>query len=200
LGGTTFVLPAILIQELSTEPMNIIVLASKNPVKIKATLEGFGRILPHETFELVPVSVASGVSCQPMNNEETLRGAFNRAYGAADMVPTGDFWVGIEGGVEELQGEMAAFAWVVILTKDTVGKGRTGTFFLPNQVAQLIREGKELGDADDIVFGKINSKQKDGAIGILTGNVIDRAKLYEEAVVLALVPFKNPELYAREEG
>jgi non-canonical (house-cleaning) NTP pyrophosphatase len=58
-----------------------------------------------------------------------------------------------------------------------------------------VRQGMELGDADDAVFGRSNSKQANGAVGILTGNVIDRAELYEQAVVLALIPFKNPELY-----
>ena len=133
-----------------------------------------------------------------MSSEETLNGAFNRARGAAEKFSNGDFWVGIEGGVEECEGEMAAFAWVVVLTREKAGKGRTGTFFLPERVANLIREGRELGEADDIVFGKTNSKQENGAIGILTGDVIDRARLYEQAVILALVPFKNPGLYTGE--
>jgi non-canonical (house-cleaning) NTP pyrophosphatase len=59
----------------------------------------------------------------------------------------------------------------------------------------LIRQGKELGEADDIVFSQNNSKQANGAIGILTGDVIDRTSLYEHAVILALAPFKNLELY-----
>jgi non-canonical (house-cleaning) NTP pyrophosphatase len=32
-------------------------------------------------------------------------------------------------------------------------------------------------------------------VGILTDNAIDRQKLYEPAVVMALIPFKNPDLY-----
>lgn len=178
--------------------MKTIILASQNPVKAQATLAGFKRMLPAEIFELETVSTTSGVGDQPMSSDETLRGAVNRARGAAEMVPVGDYWVGIEGGVEEQGNEMAAFAWVVVLSKDRAGKGRTGTFFLPEQVARLIREGKELGDADDIVFGKTNSKQENGAIGILTGDVIDRARLYEQAVIMALVPFKNVGLYAGE--
>ena len=91
---------------------------------------------------------------------------------------------------------MEAFAWVVVKTKENrFGKGRTGTFFLPPRVAELIKQGKELGDADDIVFGRTNSKQENGAVGILTDNVVDRAKYYTEAVVLALIPFKNKQLY-----
>jgi inosine/xanthosine triphosphatase len=91
--------------------------------------------------------------------------------------------------------ELAAFAWVVVRNRQGVGKSRTGTFFLPPAVAELIEQGKELGEADDIVFGRTNSKSENGAIGLLTGDVIDRAELYAHAVVLALVPFKNRELY-----
>ena len=74
-------------------------------------------------------------------------------------------------------------------------KARTGTFFLPNELVKLIKDGKELGEADDIVFKRSNSKQENGAVGILTGDVIDRTKYYTEAVVLSLIPFKNIDLY-----
>jgi non-canonical (house-cleaning) NTP pyrophosphatase len=85
---------------------------------------------------------------------------------------------------------------VVVKSRDgKIGKGKTGSFFLPPKVAELIGQGKELGDADDIVFGTSNSKQANGAVGILTGDVLTRTTFYEAAVILALIPFKNPELY-----
>ena len=62
-------------------------------------------------------------------------------------------------------------------------------------VVDLINQGKELGEADDIVFGHSNSKQKNGAVGILTGNLIDRTQFYVEAMILALIPFLNKEIY-----
>jgi inosine/xanthosine triphosphatase len=175
--------------------MKTIALASNNPVKVQATLSGFQKMFPDESFRVETVSVPSGVRDQPFSDEETLQGALNRAQNASRLVPAADYWAGIEGGVEETGGEMAAFAWVVVLTPRLVGKGRTGAFFLPSRVADLIRQGKELGEADDMVFGRSNSKQDVGAVGLLTGNVVDRARLYEQAVILALVPFKNPELY-----
>ena len=90
---------------------------------------------------------------------------------------------------------MEVFAWIVIKSNKCYGKSRTGTFFLPKQIVDLIDEGKELGEADDIVFQQSNSKQKSGAVGILTNNVIDRTKYYTEAVIFALIPFKNTDLY-----
>jgi inosine/xanthosine triphosphatase len=172
-----------------------IIVASTNPVKIRAVQEGFQRMFPDQLFELSGVTAASQVSDQPFSDEDTYRGAHNRAHGAAMLAPQADYWVGIEGGIEEHGQEMAAYAWIVILGRQMTGKSRTGIFYLPPRVAELIRQGKELGEADDIVFGRSNSKQENGAIGLLTGDVIDRVQLYEHAVVLALVPFKNPGLY-----
>jgi non-canonical (house-cleaning) NTP pyrophosphatase len=91
---------------------------------------------------------------------------------------------------------MLAFAWIVVRSRDRLSKGRSGAFCLPPAIADLVRQGKELGEADDVIFGQSNSKQAAGAVGLLTNNVIDRAGLYEHAMILALIPFKNEALYA----
>ncbi len=198
--------------------MKKIIIASTNPVKINAVAAAFGKMFPDETFETEGVSASSGVSDQPKSDSEIFQGALNRAENASNMAD-GDFWVGIEGGVdphtitasiksqklrnlpfgvgvEEKNSDTESFSWVVVKGKDgKLGKGRTGTFFLPPKIAELIKQGMELGEANDVVFDKTNSKQKNGAVGILTGDVIDRTKFYFEAVVLALIPFKNRELY-----
>lgn len=177
-----------------------IVVASTNPVKLLAVLNGFQRMFPGDEFEIQGVSVPSGVSDQPLSDAETLRGAQNRAASAAVLVPQADYWAGVEGGITDLDGELATFAWIVIRGRERTSKSRTGAFLLPPRVVELIHQGKELGDADDIVFGRTNSKQENGAIGLLTDNQVDRAALYEQAVILALAPFKNPALYPAREG
>lgn len=175
--------------------MKKLIVASKNPVKINAVLGAFQKMFPSDNFDAEGISVESGVGEQPQNDLETFQGALNRAENVSRKKDA-DFWIGIEGGIEEKNSDMKAFAWVVVKAKDgKLGKARTGTFFLPFKVAELIKQGKELGEADDIVFGRINSKQENGAVGILTDNVVDRTKYYTEAVVLSLIPFKNSQLY-----
>lgn len=176
-----------------------VVVASKNPVKIEAALRGFQKMFPGQTFNALPVSVSSDVPDQPMLDEETLTGAVNRVHNAFKKHNNADFWIGIEGGVEMHGGELTAFAWVVVRSAGGLGKARSATFFLPNAVAALVAQGMELGEADDIVFNKSNSKQESGAVGLLTNNVVDRVQLYEQAVVLALIRFKNEALYQLEE-
>ncbi len=172
-----------------------VLVASKNPVKLEAVKTGFSRMFPSMELEFLNASVPSHVEDQPMDNEATFKGALNRANNAKSAFADADFWVGVEGGIERAGDEMAAFAWIVILSAEKSGKARTGSFFLPEKVRELIDAGKELGEADDIVFGHSNSKQTNGAVGILTQNCITRTTLYSEAVVLALIPFKNPEIY-----
>lgn len=172
-----------------------LVIASQNPVKMDAVQDGVEELWPNIDPHLIGIKVPSGVSSQPMSEAETLLGAKNRVNEAMKSLPVADYWVGIEGGVDEIDGKMAAFAWVVVANKEKVGEARSATFFLPDSVAQLVRQGFELGEADDKVFGATNSKQKNGAIGLLTHNTITRKTLYIPPVIMAFIPFIRPEFY-----
>lgn len=175
--------------------MKKVVIASRNKAKIQAVKDGFAKMFPGQEFEFIGISVHSGVPDQPISDSETFLGAKNRADNASDELKDAEFYVGIEGGIEHVNDEMESFAWIVIRSGSKYGKAKTGTFFLPKKIIRLIEEGKELGEADDIVFHRTNSKLETGAVGILTGDIIDRTKYYTEAVILALIPFKNVDLY-----
>ncbi len=176
--------------------MRQITVASQNPVKQRASLVAFQRVFPDQAFSVRGIDVESGVSDQPMSKRETLQGAVNRAANARAAQPESDYWIGIEGGIEQTPLGMSCFAWVQVLGRDgRVGCGQTAVFFLPREVAELVRDGLELGEADDRVFGRVNSKQGNGAIGLLTDDAVDREAYYVQAVIMALVPFKNPQLH-----
>jgi len=179
-----------------------ILVASKNPVKLEAAKIGFEKVFAADAH-VDGISVSSGVSDQPMSDEETLKGAINRVNAASmsENAKDYDFFVGMEGGIDKRDGQLETFAWITIKKKDNkelFGRGRTSTFVLPPKIAELIHQGMELGDADDIVFNHKNSKQKNGAVGILTGNLITRSSFYSEAVVMALIPFINEHLYSNK--
>ena len=175
--------------------MKKVYIGSKNPVKIESTRQAFEITFPNDTFEFIGFDAESNVSHQPMTDKETRDGSLNRAQNTRDSFLDGDFWVGIEGGVKLIDNNLHAFAWMTILNKTKSGNARTATFQLPPEIAELVNQGIELGEADDIVFSRQNSKQKDGAVGILTGGIIDRTHYYEHAMILALVPFIKKELY-----
>ncbi|MDX2283305.1 MAG: inosine/xanthosine triphosphatase [Bacteroidia bacterium] len=176
-------------------PMPLICVASLNPVKIEAALAGFRMLFPGQPWEAIGRPAPSGVPEQPLGDEETLLGALNRARAAQQMAPEAAWWVGIEGGILWREDRFEAFAWVAVWDGMRQGTARTAAFSLPPAVADLIRAGLDLGQADDQIFGTVNSKQQNGAVGLLTGDAITRSGLYTPAVVMALIPFRNPDLY-----
>ena len=171
-----------------------IAVGSLNPVKIGAVRAVLGAVAPAAKIE--GVSVASTVPDQPFGDDETIRGAVARA--AAARVATGaEIGVGIEGGVvEQPDGSMRTCAWAAIV--DAHGRSGVGgslSMTLPREVAEMIRSGEELGVAMDRLVGARDTKRGRGAVGILTGGLIDRQRAYETLVAYALAPFMTRELY-----
>ncbi|MEO1366126.1 MAG: inosine/xanthosine triphosphatase [Acidobacteriota bacterium] len=173
-----------------------VAVASGNPVKHEAARRGLQLAFPGVLLTVEGISVPSGVSDQPMGDDETLRGALGRTEGAARLRPDVDYWIGLEGGVETLGDDLFAFAWAVVRGRGgRQGRARTASFQLPPEVAALVRRGVELGEADDRVFKRHGSKRQGGAVGLLTEGRLSRADLYVPAVLLAAVPFVRPRLY-----
>lgn len=169
-----------------------IMVGSTNPVKIEAVREAFGKYWPK--CEVGGVGVESGVAGQPMSEEETMKGALNRARGALSI--GGEYGVGLEGGVTDVGGELFECAWVAVVDK----KGRMGLggglyFELPPKVAKEIREGGELGPIMERVM-KYDVKRTNGAIGVLTKDRLDRKSAYVQLVLSALIKFVSPEWYS----
>jgi len=172
-----------------------VVVASTNPVKIDATTRAFHRLFGDLGWQFKGVDVASGVPDQPMSDAESLTGAKNRVKAAATLKPKADYWVGIEGGSEERDNDIATFAWIVVQHNGQISRARTSEFFQPHKIKELMRQGLELKKAADQIFRTTDSGKKTGAIGLLTNNAVTRTDFYEQAVILALVPFFKPELY-----
>lgn len=186
-----------------------IAVGSCNPVKVNAAKEGIrlSMKLNENDIKIEGHNVSSGVSDQPIGDEEIKLGATNRARSCYfafteknGCVP--DYSIGIEGGII-INGEgtddeqMECYAWIVVFDGNQSGKSRTASFILPGVIANLVKGGMELGDADDALFKRVNSKQGEGTVGHLTNGVLDRTQFYVQAVILAMVPFNWPELYKK---
>jgi len=167
-----------------------IVVTSTNPVKLDATKQAFKLTFPDRNLTYSQIAVPSGVGDQPMSDSETLLGALNRVKAASKQQPQADYWVGLEGGIDKHLDQIQSFAWVVVKDKaGTIGKSRSATFSLPHKVVTQINQGKELGHAMDYLHHRQNSKQEEGAVGILTHGLITRTTLYIQPLILALTSF-----------
>lgn len=165
-----------------------IAVGSGNRVKVAAVAAVAAKLWP--MAQVHGVTVPSGVSDQPMGDDETIRGARERARGALAATEA-DLGVGLEGGCVELpDGGMRTCAWCVIVARDgREGVGGSLAMPLPASVAALVRRGVELGHAMDQVTGGRDTKTNAGAVGILTRGLIDRQAAYEVLVTYACVPW-----------
>jgi len=167
-----------------------IVVTSFNPVKIEAVRQAFLSQLPSTETQIVPVQVESGVADQPMSDDATRQGARNRVAAARLKMPEADYWVGLEGGLDYFDGDLMAFAWMVVAGPNArVSETRSATLPLPPRVQALVATGLELGEANDRVFATLNSKQAGGAYGLLTNGLMTRESIYTQTLILALIPF-----------
>lgn len=179
-----------------------VVLGSTSPAKLQAVMAAFqalhqqagGPAAGHDSPQVVSVATASGVPAQPWGEEETRRGALNRARAALEMDPLAELAVGIEAGVAEEPGwPLWAFAWVVV--EDRTGRrgaARSATFGVPADLAAGVRAGLELGDALDAAYDLKRAKDGPGAVGVLTRGLVHRPELYRTALLLALTPWLEP--------
>jgi inosine/xanthosine triphosphatase len=134
-----------------------------NPVKVECVLVAAQTYWPGS--EVLGVDTDSGVGHQPVSDTEMRTGAINRARGALAAIVDANMGVGIEGGVLDALEGMWACAWVAIIDRQGhIGWGQSGRFLLPAPVAALVRDGMELGLADDLFFRRGDPKQLDGAV------------------------------------
>lgn len=172
-----------------------VAVGSQNPVKIEATRRAFEALWPEEAWEVFGIDASSGVSLQPMSDEESIRGARNRARQALERTGA-DYGVGLEGGLHKIGAYYFDCGWVVAINREgDEGIGSTARIVTPPRIIKLILEGMELGAANDAVFGVTNSKQGEGHFGLMTKNVITRSDGYMQGVVMALSRFVHPHLF-----
>lgn len=172
-----------------------VIVASTNPAKILAVRRAFEAAFLARV-ETQGVAVDSGVAEQPLSDEETFRGARNRARNARQARPDADYWVGIEGGIEDTAKGMDAFGWAYVCAADRESQARSATFPLPPAVVRRIKAGDELGPVMDELFNQKESKKQGGAVGLLTNGLITRDALYAQPLIMALIPFLQPRLWS----
>jgi inosine/xanthosine triphosphatase len=165
-----------------------IIIGTKNKAKVAAVETVMTNYFQNVSFELM--DVASDVSEMPFSNEETRQGAINRAKHAISQ-SDGFAAFGLEGGVQQIGDVLYCVNWGAMALQDGTIITATGAGFeLPEEIAQQLREGKELGPVMDTFTAKQNIRHHEGAIGIFTNGLIDRQKMFEHIVTILIGQLK----------
>jgi inosine/xanthosine triphosphatase len=165
----------------------IIVVGSRNPVKVRAVHVGLSRVIMDD-FTLVETSLDGypDVIDQPMSMSETWVGARRRAMYALQQC-NGDLGVGLEGGLAQIEDEWFCVSCVAIAdSRGMILSAMGPAVYVPAPIIELVQTGMELGDADDQYFGLSNSKQAGGLVGTITDGLVTREDGFTQAVIIAM--------------
>lgn len=176
--------------------MKKIILASGNKVKKAVVEEAFSKLLLNEQFEVVVLDLEKDGS-EPFGKEATLNQIYEATKNIRSIESKADFYVAMEGGVEDSNGTMDEVAYVVI--EDQVGNkavSQSVTFPVPLKVADKVRQGISFGDAVDQVHGTKNIKTGQGFVGLLTDGLVDKKALYLQPTIIALSKLVKIEWYS----
>jgi inosine/xanthosine triphosphatase len=187
---------------------------------VEEALDSISRTFQNKlSFETVGVDVPSGVRHTPLTREDLMAGARQRAEAlvkiAAEKAEPWKYFVGLEGGFDVIAGldaipdlnifpdldivREAERRWVFLQSwayvTDSSGRGaygQSGAILVPEQLARtVVDDGVELSEAIDTFAGKENIRDREGAWGILTGNLISRQESFRVAGINAFAPFFN---------
>ncbi len=172
----------------------IVAVGSTNPTKVEPVNSVFSHHF--KDVKVVGVAVESGVSDQPMDDNETYNGALNRAKNAMLKVENAEYGVGIEGGLHQHNYGWFERSVVVIVNKaGEIGVGSSGGLVLPEKVISKINKGKNLEEAIDELFGTKEIGEGIGMFGIFTKGVVTRSEGVRHGVAFALARFLHSDLY-----
>lgn len=167
--------------------MDIIAVGSMNPVKVQAV----GHVFKQQNGNSVQgIEADSGVRAQPFSDRETKAGAVHRAHTCLrhEDVTLG---IGLEGGVVESEEGMLSVNWGALI--DRAGRkviASGARYPLPEEIAEGLRGGKELGEVIDTFTARHHVRKSEGAVGIFTNGLMTRNELYVHLVQLLAGQYK----------
>ena len=174
-----------------------VLVGSENSVKIQSVREGFLTFFKH--VEVEGIAVDSDVPHQPMN-DETFEGAKNRAENVKRINDQQNldatFFVGIEGGVLQLQERWFSVNVVYILDQHNRDSfATTGLYELPNALSKDLLMKTDLGHAIATLANDNYAARERGTVSFLTNGKMDRFQNQVQGIILSLIPFVNDNLY-----
>ena len=166
---------------------------STNPVKVEAARRAFAAAFP--SVSVRGVRVESRVGPQPLE-AETAEGAIARARAALGK---GDYGVGIEAGLswsEAARDYLDVQYCAVADRRGVVTVGHGPGFRHPPAVIEAVKARRTVGEAMERLSGVRGIGRKEGAIGWLSRGAMDRTRLTEAAVLMALLPRIRRDVYS----
>ncbi|MFQ5627732.1 MAG: DUF84 family protein, partial [bacterium] len=178
--------------------------------KVEAVKSAFNKIAEiSESFaadiEFLPSEVDSGIAKTPMSVQEMMLGASNRVNILIRFFTQEDkkvyYFLGMEGGLfQASSGNLSDSFYLQSWVYATNGKqghfGSSPAVQIPNKFTAGSRSKDfELAEIVDRIGKTHNNRDRGGAFSLLTKGLLTRQAIFEAAVLAAMAPFYNSEIY-----
>ena len=188
----------------------IVAIASENKPKVSACKKVFNdlknEISTNEDIKFIVRSTESGVADMPLSLDDLMTGAKNRTEILHNTLKNenrpADYYIGLEGGFfikynsDRLSPIVFLESWVYAFNGEYGNWGSSGAIEVPEKISEdIINSGKELGEIIDQKMNQTGIRANQGTVGILTNNKITRQDFFESALLFALTPFYNSQIY-----
>ncbi|MFP7478137.1 DUF84 family protein [Terribacillus saccharophilus] len=170
------------------------IVGSKNPAKVQAVSEVFGT-----KWDLESAAVDSGVSAQPMSDEETRQGAIQRAI-ACSKLDGAAAGIGLEGGVTQMDDGLYICNWGALAVGDKVWSASGAKLLLPDFIAEPVLAGKELGPVMRAFTSRQDISTTEGAVGVFTNGHMSRSAMFEHICLLLKGQYSFYEINEKKEA
>lgn len=176
----------------------IVAVGTSNPIKVRAVERAFSKFF--KDVEVVMRPVISKAPPQPIGLTTVIEGAISRSREALRLEEKADFGVGIEAGIIPIPYTISGYmdqqfaAITDRFGRITIGGGPAFEY-PPIVISRIIKEGIEVNDIMAEMTGKQRIGHEEGAIGYFSKNVLNREIITEMAVIMALIPRVNEDLY-----
>ncbi|NHV45399.1 MAG: inosine/xanthosine triphosphatase [Candidatus Verstraetearchaeota archaeon] len=175
----------------------IIAVGTSNPIKVKAVENVFSKLFKVIVI-MKPVSI--NIPSQPIGLDNVIRGAIERAKKALELEEKADLGIGIEAGIIPIPYTITGYMdqqFAAIADRSgrvTIGGGPAFEY-PPIVIRRVINERLEVNTIMEEITKKPKIGQKEGAIGFLSKGITNRTQITEMAVLMALIPRLNEDLF-----
>ena len=185
-----------------------IALGSDRAAKIMAVRACIARVAEIDSrwrnVSVVARPVKTDAPAMPLTDWELMSGARLRAEAVRDLLVEqkleADLYVGLEGGFHSISvdGQWHTFlrGWAYATDGDRGSFGMSPSIEVPEGIVKSVTQGKrELGLVIDEVAGARDVRSRQGAWGVLSRDLLTRSMSFEAALIAALAPFYNQQMY-----
>ncbi len=174
--------------------MRIAIWTTRAP-KVDGIKEGVNACpyLKDKEIEYILQKVPSDISDMPLNIEETMAWARNRAQNIMKMWIEADYYIWIEWWANKLGDK--AYLWGVVYVENNFWEGHYGfspVMEIPKEIERrLYKDWEELGPIMWELSGKTDIRSENGSMGAWSEDMLTRQDEFASAFKCAISPFYN---------